>query len=111
MNKQGKPYRQKAILNLDSSLRKLPVSTRRKDLNGVTRGELQRAVDDFRREGLTSSRIGSIINAVRSLYRWAEDRYLAAGKSIGPHPATSKRFQGTRFASPRPANSPSCSRS
>lgn len=79
LNKQGKPYRQKAILNLVSSLRKPPASTRRKDLNGVTCGELQGIVDDFRREGLTSSRIGSIINAVRSLYRWAEDRDLATG--------------------------------
>jgi integrase len=78
LNKQGKPYRPKAILNLDSSLKRLPASTRRKDLSGVTRGELQRAVDDFRRTGLSSSRIRSIINAVRSLYRWAEDRDLVA---------------------------------
>jgi integrase len=78
LNKQGKPYRPKAILNLDSSLKRLPASTRRKDLNGVARGELQRAVDDFRRDGLSSSRIRSIINAVRSLYRWAEDRDLVA---------------------------------
>lgn len=79
LNKQRKAYRPKAILNLDSSLRKLPASTRCKDLNAVTRGELQHAVDDFRRDGLSSSRIGSIINAVRSLYRWAEDRDLATG--------------------------------
>ncbi len=77
LNKQRKPYRPKAIVNLDSSLKRLPASIRRKDLNAVTRGELQRAVDDFRRVNLSSSRIGAIINAVRSLYRWAEDRDLA----------------------------------
>ena len=78
LNKQRKPYKAKAIVNLDSSLKKLPAPTRRKDLNEVTRGELQRAVDDFQRAGLSSSRTNSIINAVRSLYRWAEDRELAS---------------------------------
>ena len=77
LNKQRKPYKAKAIVNLDSSLKRLPAPTRRKDLNEVTRGELQRAVDDFQRAGLSGSRVNSIINAVRSLYRWAEDRDLA----------------------------------
>lgn len=77
LNKRGKPYRRNAIVNLDSSLKRLPDATRRKLLDAVGRGELQEAVDDFRREGLSSSRIASIINAVRSLYRWAVDREKA----------------------------------
>jgi len=76
-NKHGKDYKPKAIVNLDSSLKKLPPWLRRKRLGDVTRGDFQRAVDDFRREGLSSSRIGSIVNAARSLYHWAKARELA----------------------------------
>lgn len=77
LNKQGRPYRRKAVVNLDSSLRRVPIATRRKILDAVGRGELQEAVDQFLREGLSASRIASIINAVRSLYRWAVDREKA----------------------------------
>lgn len=78
LNKHGRPYRPKAIVNLDSSLRRMPVAIRRRPLVAVRRGELQEAVDGFRREGLSASRISSIINAIRSLYRWAIDRERAA---------------------------------
>ena len=77
LNKQGKPYKQTAILNLDSSLRSLPPVLRRRRLREITHGDFQCAVDDFRRSGLSSSRTRSIINAARSLYRWARDRELA----------------------------------
>lgn len=70
-NKRGETYTDKAIVNLDSSLRRLPERIRRKVLDDIRTGELQRAVDDFGREKLSSSRIRSIINAVRSLYTWA----------------------------------------
>jgi integrase len=83
LNKHGRPYRTKAIVDLDSSLRKLPASLRRKSLAKVSRGDLQRAVDALRRSGLSSSRIGSVINAARSLYRWAEDRELVAEQDLG----------------------------
>ncbi len=71
LNKYGKPYTEKAITDLDSSLKRLPDRIRHRYLDDVTGGGLQNAVDDFRREKLSSSRISSIINAVRSLYRWA----------------------------------------
>ncbi len=74
LNKQGRTYTSKAITNLDSSLRSLPASLRRKYLDEVTRADFQYAVDGFRRKRLSSSRIGSIVNAARSLYRWAQDR-------------------------------------
>lgn len=77
LNKQGRSYKHTAILNLDSSLRKLPSGLRRQRLIQVSRGDFQRAVDDFRRAGLSGSRIRSIINSARALYRWAEERELA----------------------------------
>jgi site-specific recombinase XerC len=70
LNKHGKPYTRKAWVDLDSSLRRLPKSIRSKYVDDVKPGELQAAVGTFRREGLSSSRINSVINAVRSLYRW-----------------------------------------
>jgi integrase len=76
LNKHGRAYKPKAITNLDSSLKKLPASLRRKSLAGLTRGDFQGAVDGFRRAGLSSSRIRSIVNSARALYRWAEDREL-----------------------------------
>lgn len=77
LNKHGKPYTTKAIIDLDSSLKRLPDRLRRKYLDDLLSGELQIAVDDFRREGLSGSRISSVINAVRSLYRWALRREKA----------------------------------
>lgn len=77
LNKHGKPYTTKAITDLDSSLKRLPDRLRRKYLDDLLSGELQVAVDDLRREGLSSSRISSVINAVRSLYRWALRREKA----------------------------------
>ncbi|HEX6689407.1 MAG TPA: tyrosine-type recombinase/integrase [Solirubrobacterales bacterium] len=76
-NKHGKPYTEKAITNLDSSLKRLPAGIRRKYLDDIADGGLQSAVDDFLREELSSSRISSVINAVRSLYRWALKREKA----------------------------------
>lgn len=77
LNKQGKPYTKKAITNLESSLRRLPANLRRKRLTAVKPGDFQSAVDGFRREELSSSRIRAIINAARSLYTWAIAREKA----------------------------------
>jgi integrase len=78
LNKHGNAYTRKAITNLDSSLNRLPESLRRKHLGAVTQADLQLAVDEFRREGLSSSRIKSIVNATRSLYSWAIPRGKAS---------------------------------
>jgi integrase len=77
LTKLGRPYKRNAIINLDSSLRRLPAATRLASLDVLSRGELQLVVDGLLREGLSSSRIAAIINAVRSLYRWAICRGLA----------------------------------
>lgn len=71
LNKRGKNYTRKAIINLDSSLNRLPASLRKKRLEAITSGDFQYAVDGFRRERLSSSRINAIVNAARSFYRWA----------------------------------------
>ena len=81
LNKQGRPYTKKAILNLESSLKRLPASLRRKRLNEITGSDFQYAVDAFRREGLSGSRIRAIINSARSLYRWAIARGRATANA------------------------------
>jgi integrase len=77
LTKLGRPYKPKAIINLDSSLKRLPNGLRHVFLDALSRGEIQGAVDDFRREGLSSSRIAAVVNALRSLYRWAINRDMA----------------------------------
>jgi excisionase family DNA binding protein len=84
LNKQGRQYKPKAIIDLDSSLKRLPDGIQRAALDALGRGEIQRAVDDFRRESLSSSRISSVVNAVRSLYRWAINREMALEDPASP---------------------------
>lgn len=78
LTKRGRPYKRKAIIDLDSSLKRLPDGIRFELLDGLSQGHFQRAVDEFRREELSGSRISSIINAARSLYRWAINREIAS---------------------------------
>ncbi|MBS1677704.1 MAG: tyrosine-type recombinase/integrase [Actinobacteria bacterium] len=82
LNKHGRRYKAAAIANLDSSLKKLPAPLRGKQLTEIGRGDLQRAVDDFRRAGLSSSRIRGVVNSARALYRWAEDRELVTDHEL-----------------------------
>jgi integrase len=76
LNKKGRPYKPNAVVDLDGCLSKLPQAIRGADVWALRRGQIQRAVDEFHRAGLSGSRIRSIVNALRSLYRWAEDREL-----------------------------------
>jgi integrase len=78
LNKWGRRYRRRAVGDLDSALRQLPEELRRKRLDDVRRSDVQRVVDDLAARGLSGSRIRSVVNALRSLYRWAQDRELAA---------------------------------
>jgi integrase len=81
LNKHGKPYTGKAITNLDSSLNRLPESLRGKRVEAITSADFQHAVDGFRRDELSSSRIGAIVNAARSFYRWAVAREKAVSNA------------------------------
>lgn len=57
----------------------IPDEIARRRLVRVTRGEIQALVDRLGAapKRLSSSRISSIVNAIRSLYRWAKDHELA----------------------------------
>jgi site-specific recombinase XerD len=50
----------------------------RRRLGDVRRSDVQKLVDDLSGAGLSGSRIRSIVNAIRSLYRWAQDRELTS---------------------------------
>lgn len=78
LNKWGRRYRARAVEDLESSLGRLPGWLARRRLGDVRRGDVQRVVDELVRDGLSGSRVRSIVNSLRSLYRWAQDRELAA---------------------------------
>lgn len=97
LNKYGRRYRPRAIGDLESSLNHLPEPLLRKAGDDVRRGEIQALVDDLaeREPPLSGSRIRSVVNAVRSLYRFAQDREFAthdpANKVRLPAPAEKVR--------------------
>ena len=76
LNKWGRRYRRRAVQDLESALRQVPDDLARRRMRDVGRGDLQRMVDDMTRRGLSGSRVRSVVNALRSLYRWAQDREL-----------------------------------
>lgn len=83
-NKQKKRYTKKSIKSLDSGLKRVPAEIRERPMSVVTPGELQKMVDDFIREGLSAERIATIVNAVRSLYRWAVKREKVSENPAAP---------------------------
>jgi integrase len=78
--KKGKRYTKKSIKSLDSGLKRVPDEIRRLPMSAVTGGELQGMVDGFLRgpRPLSGERIATIVNAIRSLYRWAVRREKAS---------------------------------
>jgi integrase len=78
--KKGKRYTKKSIKSLDSGLKRVPEEIRRREMSAVTKGELQTMVDGFLRgpKPLSAERIATIVNAIRSLYRWAVRREKAS---------------------------------
>ncbi len=83
-NKQNKRYTKKSIKSLDSGLKRVPPEIRGRLMSAVTEGELQKMVDGFLREGLSGERIATIVNAIRSLYRWAVKREKATENPAAP---------------------------
>jgi integrase len=71
LSKRRRPYKPKSARSLKDALDQLPESMLRKAVDRVTRGEVQDLVDDLKGKGLSASRIGGIVNALRSLYHWA----------------------------------------
>ena len=54
----------------------MPDGIGRKRLGEIGRGDLQQLVDELTRRGMSGSRVRSVVNALRSLYRWAQDREM-----------------------------------
>ncbi len=74
LNKWGRRYRRRAVNGLESALQRIPDWLSRRRLGDVQRGDMQRIADELVAEGLSGSRVRTVVNAVRSLYRWAQDR-------------------------------------
>jgi hypothetical protein len=78
LNKHGHRYKPRAIDNVNESLRlHIEPILGQKRLSDIRRGDLQAIADDLA-PNLSGSRVRSVVNAVRSLYRWAQDRDLAS---------------------------------
>jgi integrase len=76
LNKHGRPYKPKAAKSLRTSLNRVPNSLARRRLGDIRRGDVQGLVDELRGAGVSGSRVRNVVNALRSLYRWAQDRDL-----------------------------------
>ncbi len=80
LNKYGRQYRPRAVGDLESSLNHLPEALLRKVADKVRRGEIQALIDNLaeREPPLSGSRVRSVVNSIRSLYRFAQERELAS---------------------------------
>jgi len=89
LNKYGRRYRKRAVGNLESSLNHLPEALLRKPAGSVRKGEIQVLIDSLaqREPPLSGSRIRSVVNSVRAMYRFARDREL-----VGHDPAQKVRL-------------------
>ncbi|HET8814996.1 MAG TPA: hypothetical protein VFM51_08580 [Solirubrobacterales bacterium] len=77
LNKWRRPYRPRSVEDLES-LNRLPLKMRWRDLDAVSPGEVQELVDELIRRHLSASRIGSVVSALRALYRFARERELTS---------------------------------
>jgi hypothetical protein len=74
LNKRGYHYKPRAIDDVEEVLKvhvEPRLGTRR--ITSIRRGDIQAIIDDLG-PTLSGSRVRSIANGVRSLYRWAQDR-------------------------------------
>ena len=101
LNKHGRRYKRSAFEDIDECLRKhvLPRYGARR-LEDLRRSDVQRLVDELAPR-MSGSRVRSVVNALRSLYRWAQEREL-----VGSDPAARVRLPAmnatprTRVATP-----------
>jgi integrase len=87
LTKHGRRYKPTAVADMESALlvHVVPeLGTKR--ISDVRRGDVQRLVDDLAPR-LSGSRVRSVVNATRSLYRWAQDR-----DHVGHNPAALVRL-------------------
>jgi integrase len=77
LNKRGLRYKPRSIDNVEEVLRvHIEPALGAKRLSTIRRGDVQKIVDELTPH-MSGSRIRSIVNGLRSLYRWAQDRDLA----------------------------------
>ena len=82
LNKRGRPYKRSAYTDIESALRHVPESLRRKPAGKVRRGDLQHLVDTLRMSTtnrgtqMSGSRVRSVIHSIRAAYSWAAARDL-----------------------------------
>ncbi len=75
-NKHGRPYKPSAIRDLKGALEgQVSTALGSKRLADVRRGDVQRLIDTMTTKK-SGSRVRTIVNAIRSLYAWAQDREL-----------------------------------
>ena len=77
LNKWRRPYRPRSVDDLES-LYRLPPEVLQRHVDAVTLGDVQELVDDLSRNGRSASRISSVVNALRALYRFAQERELTS---------------------------------
>lgn len=79
LNKHGHRYKPRAVEDLKGALEGhvLAHLGKQRRLSDVRRRDVQAMVDGLVEQGLSGSRVRSVVNAVRSLYRWAQLRDLA----------------------------------
>lgn len=78
LNKQGRRYKPRAVDDIEEVLRvHVEPTLGTKRISTIRRSQVQSLVDDLA-PGLSGSRVRSIVNGLRSLYRWAQDRELTS---------------------------------
>jgi integrase len=76
LNKHGRPYKPSAVRDLQGALEGyVQPAFGGHRLTDVRRGDVQRLVDSMTPEK-SGSRVRTVVNAIRSLYAWAQDREL-----------------------------------
>jgi integrase len=76
LNKHGRPYKSSAIRDLQGALESyVAPELGRHRLADLRRGDVQRLIDQMTPEK-SGSRVRTVVNAIRSLYGWAQDREL-----------------------------------
>lgn len=77
LNKWRRLYRPRSVEDLES-LSQLPPEMLQHHVDAVTLGDVQEVVDTLSFEGRSASRVSSVVNALRALYRFAQERELTS---------------------------------
>jgi integrase len=77
LNKRGRRYKPSAIDAIEGSLKKhVEPKLGKKRLRNIRRGDVQAIIDELTPD-LSGSSVRRVVNSIRALYAWAQDRDLA----------------------------------